>query len=231
MDIDQAIQRKENAELAGSVQALQTENKKLRQELRIVSDQLQNSVQAESTTQRKHGNTTSTEEYSIRQQRRLKKQRTLTCEASLAWLEDEVHRAVKVEVKNLKSGEVETISLDSSVTGQVEEVTQHDLDVINMILYIKDRYGISGQAYHQMAQVCRTMPRHYKLKDRVRELNHLWDIRPTPNGTCGVQQTLKDRLLRRFEHHLSISAEDTPFRQSKVLRVKLSGDGTNIGKH
>ena len=38
------------------------------------------------------------------------------------------------------------------------------------------------------------MPRHYQLKQRKAELNTLWDIYPTPNGSCGVQQSLKQRL-------------------------------------
>ena len=38
------------------------------------------------------------------------------------------------------------------------------------------------------------MPRHYKLKDRIAELNKHWNIRPTPEGTCGVQQSLEERL-------------------------------------
>ena len=32
------------------------------------------------------------------------------------------------------------------------------------------------------------------LKDCIRELNRLWDIKPTPNGTCGVQQSFTERL-------------------------------------
>ena len=48
------------------------------------------------------------------------------------------------------------------------------------MMFIKDRYNVSGGAYHELSQVCKGMPRHYKLKDRICELNKLWNIKPTP---------------------------------------------------
>ena len=64
----------------------------------------------------------------------------------------------------------------------------------------------------------------------MKELNALWNIIPTPNGTLGVQQSLEDRLIIRLSRLLAISPEDALFKQKKTLRVKLSGDGTRIGK-
>ena len=45
-----------------------------------------------------------------------------------------------------------------------------------------------------MAQLFKEMPRHYQLKNRIAELNQLWNIRITPTGTIGVQQKLEERL-------------------------------------
>ena len=58
----------------------------------------------------------------------------------------------------------------------------------------------AGLIFHEMAKLCRAMPRHYKLQLKVAELNHLWDIRPTPNGIVGVQQSLQKRLESRVQH-------------------------------
>ena len=71
--------------------------------------------------------------------------------------------------------------------GESSSITDSDIDVINMILYIKDRHGVSGSAYHEFTQVCKFLPRSYKLKKRIAELNRKWNIRPTPIGTVGVQ--------------------------------------------
>ena len=73
-----------------------------------------------------------------------------------------------------------------------EEVGEKEADLVSM--NIKDCYNISGNAYHELASLCRQMPRHYRLKDRISELNSKWHIFPTPEGTVGVQQSFKERL-------------------------------------
>ena len=70
-------------------------------------------------------------------------------------------------------------------------VKDKEIDVVNMMLCIKDRYNISGNAYCEMAQLCEKMPWHYKLKECVAELNKLWDIHPTPNYTCDDETTVR----------------------------------------
>ena len=44
-----------------------------------------------------------------------------------------------------------------------------------MLLYVKDTHNVSGNAYHEMAQLCNAMPQHYKLKQHIIELNRLWN--------------------------------------------------------
>ena len=81
--------------------------------------------------------------------------------------------------------------------------------------------------------MCKEMPRQYRLRERITELNKLWRIHATPNNTEGVQQSLKDRLELRLKHLIKSSCDPTcnsPFMQEKIVRVKLSGDGTRIGK-
>lgn len=64
-------------------------------------------------------------------------------------------------------------------------------------------------------------------KKRTNVLNEQWEIFKTPEGTIGVQQSLKKKLAERVEYLLRMNST---FRLSKVIRVKLTGDGTNIGK-
>ena len=99
------------------------------------------------------------------------------------------------------------------------------------LLFVKNWYNISGEAsYHELASICKALPQHYGIKQRITELNRLWNIKPTPHGTIGLQQSLRDRLQVRLAHLLRISKPDATFLQEKVLHFKLSGDGTNIGK-
>ena len=116
-----------------------------------------------------------------------------------------------------------------SLFGSVDDTSKENLAIINMLLFVKDWYNISGEAYHELASICKALPRHYGIKQRITELNRLWNIKPTPHGTIGLQQSLRDRLQVRLAHLLRISKPDATFLQDKVLHIKLSGDGRNIG--
>ena len=139
-----------------------------------------------------------------------------------------------VEVRNKETGNIEQISLKrqdmEELFGSGSQITESEINELNMMLYVKDRYNVSDGAYHEMAKICREMPRQYKLKDRIQELNKRWNIRPTPNGTQGVQQSLEQRLRIRIEHLLKVSSPNSTFRRDHGVRIELSGDGTNIGK-
>ena len=175
------------------------------------------------------------EEYSESHRRRLKKQRTESCTQSLSWLEDQGFIPVSVTVRNMLTGREEAIQLCDreldELFGQCDDLDKDSLDTVNMMLFIKDWYNVSDGAYHELAKVCKEMPRQYRLRQRITELNSLWNIRPTPNNTNGVQQSLKDRLIVRIRHLIKSSGtHDSPFMREKLIRVKLSGDGTKIGK-
>ena len=102
-----------------------------------------------------------------------------------------------ITLMNVSTGK-EAISLCNQdlieLFGQSNDVDKDTLDMVNMMLYIKDWYNISDGAYHEheLAKVCREMPQQYRLRERITNLNKLWKICPTPNNTQGVQQSLKD---------------------------------------
>ena len=75
-----------------------------------------------------------------------------------------------------------------------------------------------------MCLVERTMklPRHCMIKERISELNRLWHIR-----CCWCAAVLGRTIGGTNEH---TTPPDDDFKMSKVVRVKLSGDGTTIGK-
>ena len=77
-------------------------------------------------------------------------------------------------------------------------VAVDDLNAINMALYVKNHYNKSGDAFHEMAQLFKGMPHHYKLRQQFSELNCLWDIWPTPAGTCGVSNLWRLTLFYLF---------------------------------
>ena len=152
-------------------------------------------------------------EYSQSHQRQLKRDRLQQYQDSLLWLEKQGYRLLSVEVRNTSTGKVEKIELghdelDELFGSEKEQITEEDIDVLNMMLLIKDQYNVSTTAYHEMSEVCKSLPRSYKLKQRIKELNSRWDIRLTPYGTVGFQQSLEDRLRIRVQHLLKSSEPD-----------------------
>ena len=43
-------------------------------------------------------------------------------------------------------------------------MAEEDLQMINMNLFIKDRFQISIEAYHEMTKICKALPRSYFIK-------------------------------------------------------------------
>ena len=52
----------------------------------------------------------------------------------------------------------------------------------------------------------------------------------TPEGTTGVQISLKEKFLEKLEHLIQTAANDAEFLSLGAIRVKVTGDGTWIGK-
>ena len=91
------------------------------------------------------------------------------------------------------------IDLETVLQLNGEQLGEQEADLVSMMLYVKDKYNISGNAYHELASLCREMPQHYRLKEQITELNSKWNIFPTPEGTTGVQQQLQEHLTACLE--------------------------------
>ena len=198
---------KDTTKIINQKKRLEEENVKLRkraatmrEKIGSLASQLHKAKHSGFRTTRGPSRTKSSSEYTKRHQRRLKQQRRENCGDSLAWLQTEGYTATELTIRNDQTGDAETIKFDTQALLGEEEVPEEDLDKLDMTIYIKDRYNISGNAYHEMAQLFKEMPRHYKVKDRIKELNKAWNIKPTPEGTCGVQQSLAERLKARIEY-------------------------------
>ena len=127
---------------------------------------------------------------------------------------------------NFSTGQYETFHM---VEPGIQNTGSEDtllMDHINL-LYTKDRFGISNQAYHELSMVCKEMPRSCKVKERIKEINKKWNLSQTPGETVGVQQNIKCQLETRVKQLI----ESSQLTDHDKLRVKLSGDGTNVGKN
>ena len=45
-----------------------------------------------------------------------------------------------------------------------------------MWIYIKDRFNISNEAWHELATKTKQMPNNYKIEKKLKELNAKWNL-------------------------------------------------------
>ena len=135
-----------------------------------------------------------------------RRQISKSCSDSLQWLQNQGYIPVSVSAVSMSTGKTELIDLRNEALAELfryeDEVNEDDVDMTDMTLYVKDWYNVSHDAYHELAKLCNEMARQYEIKRRISELNSRWNIRPTPNDTHGVQQSLKDCMQIRLEHLL-----------------------------
>ena len=58
----------------------------------------------------------------------------------------------------------------------------------------------------------------------------MWDVQHKITGIVRVQQALESHLTNRIMQLENTTPEDAPFKCNSLVRVKLSGDSTNMGK-
>jgi len=76
--------------------------------------------------------------------------------------------AAKVEIFNNKTQQYETISSVEEGEWQLldtepNELTDNDIGDINMWVYVKDKFNISYEAWHELAMKCKDMPTKHKI--------------------------------------------------------------------
>lgn len=148
-EIEQSLTEQCSA-LQQQVQTLETQLQSSQRILRNISNPAASSLKRTA----KH--------YSVRHERRMKRQRVEQCSSVLSWLEDDGLTPVQLVVMNNATKCTENIILQKDlqsaldVTGQ--NVGDDDVVMVSMMLYVKDKYNISGGAYHEMASLCRQMP-------------------------------------------------------------------------
>ena len=73
----------------------------------------------------------------------------------------------QLQVLSKSTKQVEQIELENvdELLGDSSEVHTNDLDSLDMMLFVKDSYSVSDVAYYEMAQLCKQLPRQYKIKE------------------------------------------------------------------
>lgn len=169
-------------------------------------------------------------DYTAQHQARIKKGFKEDIEATLSFLGIYNFVATKVEILNKENGRNETIILtdgELQCDREAKEITDNELDDINYWIFIKDKYNISTEAWHEIAMKCKDIPNKGNIAKKIGEINTKWTLKETPGEAEGIQVSFRESLseqLLRLQEKGTIGEKDTK------VKVKISGDGTNIGK-
>ena len=141
---------------------------------------------------------------------------------ALLFLENEGIKATSLTMLNTASNKLETLDLEK---GKLVNDHGHpeENEILGQILYIKEQFGISDSAYHELSMACIDLPRSCNLKKMAIQLNEKWDIKQCPNGN-GMQQSIQSRLSERVR----VLINNKKINYGNMLQVKFSGDGTKI---
>ena len=85
------------------------------------------------------------------------------CQATLAFLGLYNFIATKVEVINTDTNQYEAVTLADEgelefTEGDPKELTDGELDTLNMWLYLKEKFNISNEAWHEFAMNSTDVP-------------------------------------------------------------------------
>lgn len=142
---------------------------------------------------------------------------------SLTFLEGEGVHVSSITLVHNETNDVEILDVAKGTYSKGDDNSGQEDCSLEMVMYVKERFGLLNAAYHEMSMVCKNLPRSWKMKDFVQCLNSLWEIKPCPES-YGMQQSLESRLtvhVRHLLHTKKLNAGDK-------LKVKLSGDGTRV---
>jgi len=145
---------------------------------------------------------------SKRRQTRVKNQLKEKSQSTLAFLGLHNFIATKIEVLNSDTNQCETFHLVGEgklefTETQQEETTDVDLDNINMWLYLKEKFNISNEAWHEIAMKAKGVPNINRIGKQINELNKKWNLKPTAGDVEGNQLSFKESLeehIVRLQH-------------------------------
>ena len=151
--------------------------------------------------------TTSYSDYSKKQCHRIRKSIRDECETALGFLGLYDLIPTKVEFYNFEEGKHEVVSL------------MDDQE------FIENSFVLEHSENTTLTDNQLDVPFLYSLKSRIDFLNKKWNILPTPGPATGAQMKISDSLhdqLKRL-HETGVNLDDN-------IKIKVSGDGTRVGK-
>ena len=160
-------------------------------------------------------------ECSIQYQKKRKRQIQQDDKTALSFTDKEGFKTLSVQLLNTDTQEI--VPVACGTYQQTESLSQ--TDVVKKMLFVKEKFNVSNQTYHEMSMIS-DLPSSYSLLKAAKQLDTQYIIQCTPGKIEGVQQSITERLRLRIHQMLQLN----PSYSSRHIRVKITGDGTKISR-
>ena len=102
-------------------------------------------------------------------------------------MENDGLKATLVDVTDVASSQAYVVDIQSgSFSSQsCTKQTVQSNTKLDMVLYVKEKFNLSREAYHKLSMVVRDLPHSSVVQKQVQELNKKWSIKPCP-ASLGV---------------------------------------------
>ena len=167
---------------------------------------------------------------SRQQQYNRKRQLGDTIKTALSFCEAKGFEPKLVEIQNKDTKKTEIFDIcNGTFLGKETAVSSKVVkDKVHSALFVKDKYSISDQAFHEISMITPGLPSCSTVKKLALSMNSEFEISPCPNEIIGVQQSLRVRIAYRIKSLLEKTKENADL--PNTIRIKLTGDGTRIAR-
>lgn len=166
-------------------------------------------------------------DYTKQHQTRVRKQLKEQCETGLSFLGLYEFVPSKVELYNKSTGEVECFSfIEDDVNGNEKEMSAEEVNDLNTWLYLKDRFNISNEAWHEISMKSDESPCLNRIIKHMNKINKNWNLKPTPGEQHGIQMSFRESIIEQIKRLRKAGV----LNPGEMVKVKISGDGTKVGK-
>ncbi|XP_071786590.1 uncharacterized protein [Asterias amurensis] len=169
--------------------------------------------------------------YSRSQQFKVKSRLKDHCAAVLKFLGLHGYEAHTVQVKNSNTKEFETFTVvdtaEKNEASNSSKLSEKNLEKINLAVLVKDSYNISDEAFNALAKIS-NLPRLCAVKKQGKQIGKNLSVTKTPSDKPGIQRSLEELLKLKIEDLARCKKIDA---EHSDIHVKLTGDGTFVGKH
>ena len=146
---------------------------------------------------------------------------------SVSICEAEGYDLCSLELKSRDTGECETLTVTTQAVCENKDASIMTSDCkLHTLLYVKDKFSVSNQAYHELSMIS-DLPNFSQVRTLTKSLNSQFHIFNCPNNIIGVQQSLRERILKSltcFIHKNTEECSNIP----NTIRIILTADGTKI---